>query len=50
MDKIPNGQEFDYLKPEDKIIYSIDKVYDILKAEIALDGWYMNSVRLLLAI
>ena len=29
MDKIPNGQEFDYLKPEDKIIYSIDKVYDI---------------------
>ena len=34
------------MRPEGRMIYSIDKVYDVLKVEIDLDGWYMNSVRL----
>lgn len=34
------------MRPEGRMIYSIDKVYDVLKVEIDLDGWYMNIVRL----
>ena len=35
IDEIPKGREFDYLRSEGKITYSI-----------AFDGWYVNSVRL----
>lgn len=44
IDKTPDG--FDYLKPVGRIYYSNNEVYDVLKVEIAFDGWYMNSVRL----
>ena len=44
IDKIPDGQDFDYLRPEGRTIYSIDKIYDVPKVEIDFDGWYMNSV------
>ena len=44
VDKIPPGQEFDYLRLENKIIYSIDTVYDVPRIEIAFDEWYVNSV------
>ena len=46
IDETPKGQEFDYLKPEGKIIYSIDTTYDVPRVEITFDGWYVNSVRL----
>ena len=42
----PKGQEYDYLRPEGKITYSIDTTYDVPKIKIAFNGWYMNSVRL----
>ena len=46
MDETPKGHEFDYLRPEGKITYSIDETYDVPKIQIALEGWYVNSVRL----
>ena len=46
IDEIPKGWEYDYLRPEGKITYSIDTIYDVPKIEIAFDGWYVNSVRL----
>ena len=46
IDETPPGQEYDYLRPEGKITYSIGSVYDVPKIEIAFDGWYVNSVRL----
>ena len=46
IDETPPRQEYDYLRPEGKITYSIGSVYDVPKIEIAFDGWYVNSVRL----
>ena len=46
IDKTPPGQEYNYLRPEGKINYSTDSIYDVPKIEIAFDGWYVNSVRL----
>ena len=34
IDQIPQGREFDYLRPEDKITYSIDTTYDVPRIEI----------------
>ena len=46
IDETPKGQEFNYLRPEGKITYSIDTTYDVTRVEIAFDGWYVSSVRL----
>ena len=46
IDETPKGQEFDCLRPEGKIIYSIDTTYDVPRVEITFDGWYVNSIRL----
>ena len=45
-DETPKGKEFDYLRPEDKIIYGVDTTYDVPRIDIDSNGWYMNSVRL----
>ena len=45
IDKIPDGKDFDYLRPAGRIYYNIDEVYDVLKIKIAFDSSYMNSVR-----
>lgn len=37
-DKAPKVQEYDYLRPEGKIIYSSDTTYDVPKIDIAFDG------------
>ena len=46
IDQIQQGREFDCLRPEDKITYSIDTTYDAPRIEIDFNGWYVNSVRL----
>ena len=46
IDQIPKGKEFDYLRPEGIITYSIDTNYDIPRIEIDFNGWYVSSVRL----
>ena len=39
IDETSKGREFDYVRPEGKITYSIDSTYDVPKIEIAFDGW-----------
>ena len=46
IDQTPKRKEFDYLRPEGKITYSIDSTYDVPRIEIDFNGWYVNSVRL----
>ena len=46
IDETAKGQEYEYLRPEGKITYSIDTTYDVPKIKTAFDGWYVNSVRL----
>ena len=38
IDETPKRQEFDYLRPEGKIMYSIDEIYDVPRVEITFDG------------
>ena len=45
-DKISDGKDFDYLRPEVGIIYSINKIYHVPKVEINFGSWYMNSIHL----
>ena len=45
IDETPKGPEFDYLRPESKMTYNINTTYDVPRAEIVFDGWYVNSVR-----
>lgn len=42
----PPGEQFDYLRRNGTIKFSIDKKYNIPIAEIKFNGWYENSVRL----
>ena len=42
----PPGEQFDYLRQNGTIKFSIDKKYNIPIAEIKFNGWYENSVRL----
>lgn len=46
IDETPKREDYDYLRPEGKIIYKIDLTYDVPKIEINFNGWYVNSVRL----
>lgn len=39
-------EQFDYLRPNGTIKFSIDKKYNISIADIKFNGWYENSVRL----
>ena len=46
IDQIPKGKEFNYLRPEGKITYSIKTTYDVPRIEFDFNDWYVNSVRL----
>ena len=45
-DETPVGEQFDYLRPEGTITYTIDRMYDVPEIEINLNGWYKSSVLL----
>lgn len=45
IDTIPIGKEFDYLRPEGFITFTIDTKYNIPLIEINFDGWFEASVR-----
>ena len=38
IDEIPKGKEFDYLRPEGKIIFGVDTTYDVPRIEIDFNG------------
>ena len=44
VDETSPGHEYDYLRLEGKITYSIDTVYNKIKT--VFDGWYVNGVYL----
>ena len=41
---MPQGKNFDYLRPRRTIIYSIDSTYNIHLIEINFDGWFKSCV------
>ena len=46
IDETPKGKQFDYLRPERRIIYTVDRMCDVPQTEINFDGWYKASVGL----
>ena len=42
-DNTPKVQEYDYLRPESKIIYNTDTTYNVPKIDIAFDDRYVNE-------
>lgn len=46
IDETLKEQEYDYLRLEGKISYSIDDVYNLPRIEIPFDEWYVNNVLL----
>ena len=46
IDDIPLGGDFNYLRPNGYITYTIDTKYNVLLIEINFDGWFETSVRL----
>ena len=46
IDKTPKGKQFDYLRPEGRIIYTVDRMCDVPQIKINFDGWYKASVSL----
>ena len=40
------GSEYNYLRPEGIIIYSLDRMYDVPDKEIDFNGWYKRTARL----
>ena len=42
----PPGAEFDYLRQNGTISFSVDRKYNIPAVEINFEGWCKNSVRL----
>ena len=45
-DCTPPDDDFEYLRPNGTITFSIDRKYNIPLLDITLDGWCENSVRL----
>ena len=45
-DEIPKGEQYDYLRPEGTIVYSIDRTYNMPMIQIIFDGWFETSARL----
>lgn len=39
------GREYNYLRPEGTITYSIDRMYDVPETEIDFNGWYESTVQ-----
>ena len=46
IDKTPEGENFDYLRPKGTITYTIDKTYNIPLIELYFDGWFESGVHL----
>ena len=46
IDTIAEGSEFDYLRPQGRIIFEMDSVSYVPQLDIFFDDWYANSVRL----
>ena len=46
IDETPIGKQFDYLRSERRIIYTVDRMCDVPQTEINFDGWYKASVGL----
>ena len=46
IDETPKGKQFDYLRPEGRIIYTVDRMCDVPQIKINFDGWYKASVSL----
>ena len=46
VDLTPPGAEFDYLRQNGTISFSVDRKYNIPVVEINFEGWYENNVRL----
>ena len=46
IDETPKGSEYNYLRPEGIIIYSLDRMYDVPEKEIDFNGWYKRTARL----
>ena len=44
IDETPMGKQFDYLRPEGTITYTVNRMYDVPKIEINFDGLYEASV------
>ena len=44
IDEMPEGKEFDYLRPKRAITYSIDSTYNISLIEINFHGWFESCV------
>ena len=45
VDLTPPGAEFDYLRPNGTISFSVNRKYNIPVVEINFEGWYENRVR-----
>ena len=45
-DQTPPGENFDYLRPEGVINFTIDRKFNVPLIEIQFEGWFENSVRL----
>ena len=41
---MPEGKDFDYLRPKRAITYSIDSTYNISLIEINFHGWFESCV------
>ena len=46
LDETTQGKNFDYLRPEGTITYTIDRTYNIHLNEIQFDGWFESSIHL----
>ena len=43
---MPKGKQFNYLRPNGTITYTVDRMCDFPEIEINFDGWYKASVQL----
>ena len=46
IDETSKGKQFDHLRPEGAITYTVDRMYDVSEVKTNFDGWYKASVRL----
>ena len=46
IDETPKEKQFDYFRPEGRIIYTVDRMCDVPQIKINFDGWYKASVSL----
>ena len=46
LDQTPADENFDYLRPQGTITFTIDRMYDASLINIQFEGWYENSVSL----